>query len=300
MLEMQIMSPKAHQRFPDIVWNYSELKEGVEEAMADYKNLVVLPESEREFKATRAKLNKLYHAIEATRKSMKEKVMEPLVKFEEEVKTVEAPIVEAIGNIDSQLKEIEQIRRDRKREEIAGAFEKYVREHPGFPEYLDFKRLWDIWNPGTRDPWLNKTCTMETIMGQVEQTAESCRKAEKTLEALPDFGFEAVQYYKITLDLDAAIKKAAEMAEIQRTKAAIQKAEDKPMPTTPQNGPEKKEEPPKTGTGEADEGKETAPERVYTFIFETKVTVCQAKALGDFCRSNGIPLRNLTGKVKEA
>ena len=134
MLEMQIISPKEHQRFPDIVWNFDELKTGIESAMADYKNLVVVPESEREFKDTRAKLNKLYQAIETARKSMKEKVMEPLVKFEGEVKQVEAPIVECIDNIDTQLKEIDQIRKDRKRGEIFETFEEYVIDHPDFPE----------------------------------------------------------------------------------------------------------------------------------------------------------------------
>ncbi len=293
MLEMQIISPKDHQRFPDIVWNFDELKAGVENAMADYKNLVVVPESEREFKDTRAKLNKLYQAIETARKSMKEKVMEPLVKFEGEVKQVEAPIVECIENIDAQLKEIDQIRKDRKREEIFAAFEGYVLEHPDFPEYLDFKRLWSIWNPGKREPWLNKTCTMDTILGQIEQTAETCRKSIATLEKLPECGFEAIQYYKITLDLDAAIRKASEMAEIQRKKAEAEKP--KTMPTAPQNGPEKAVESPKKGP--AQETKKDS--QTYTFVFETTVSMEQAKTLGDFCRANGIPLRNLTGKVRE-
>ena len=296
MLEMQIISPKEHQRFPDIVWNFDELKTGIENAMADYKNLVVVPESEREFKDTRAKLNKLYQAIETARKSMKEKVMEPLVKFEGEVKQVEAPIVECIDNIDAQLKEIDQIRRDRKREEIFAAFEGYVVEHPDFPEYLDFKRLWSIWNPGKREPWLNKTCTMDTILGQIEQTAETCRKSVATLEKLPECGFEAIQYYKITLDLDASIRKASEMAEIQRKKAEAEAEKPKTLPAAPQKEPEKAVEAPKeVSTQETPKG----ALRTYTFVFETTVSMEQAKTLGDFCRANGIPLRNLTGKVKE-
>lgn len=296
MLEMQIISPKEHQRFPDIVWNFDELKAGIETAMADYKNLVVVPESEREFKDTRAKLNKLYQAIETARKSMKEKVMEPLVKFEGEVKQVEAPIVECIENIDVQLKEIDQIRRDRKRGEIEAAFEGYVSDHSDFPEYLDFKRLWGIWNPGKREPWLNKTCTMETILGQIEQTAETCRKSVATLEKLPECGFEAIQYYKITLDLDASIRKASEMAEIQRKKAEAEAEKAKTMPAAPQNEPVKAIETPKKGPAQ------DAPNdslRTYTFVFETTVSIEQAKTLGDFCRANGIPLKNLTGKVKE-
>jgi hypothetical protein len=295
MLEMQIISPKEHQRFPDIVWNFDELKTGIESAMADYKNLVVVPESEREFKDTRAKLNKLYQAIETARKSMKEKVMEPLVKFEGEVKQVEAPIVECIDNIDVQLKEIDQIRKDRKRGEIEAAFDGYVSAHPDFPEYLDFKRLWSIWNPGKREPWLNKTCTMETILGQIEQTAETCRKSIATLEKLPECGFEAIQYYKITLDLDASIRKASEMAEIQRKKAEAEAEKPKTTPAAPQNEPVKAVETPKKGPAQ-----ETQKDsRTYTFVFETTVSIEQAKTLGDFCRANGIPLKNLTGKVKE-
>ena len=222
--------------------------------------------------------------------------MEPLVKFEGEVKQVEAPIVECIENIDAQLKEIDQIRKDRKRGEIEAAFEGYVSAHPDFPEYLDFKRLWGIWNPGKREPWLNKTCTMETILGQVEQTAETCRKSVATLEKLPECGFEAIQYYKITLDLDASIRKASEMAEIQRKKAEAEAEKPKTTPAAPQNEPVKATEAPKKGPAQNTPSDSL---RTYTFVFETTVSIEQAKTLGDFCRANGIPLRNLTGKVKE-
>jgi heme-binding NEAT domain protein len=136
---------------------------------------------------------------------------------------------------------------------------------------------------------------METILGQIEQTAETCRKSIATLEKLPECGFEAIQYYKITLDLDASIRKASEMAEIQRKKAEAEAEKPKTTPAAPQKEPEKAVQAPKEGsTQEAQKGS-----RVYTFVFETTVSIEQAKTLGDFCRANGIPLKNLTGKVRE-
>jgi hypothetical protein len=86
------------------------------------------------------------------------------------------------------------------------------------------------------------------------------------------------------------------MAEIQRKKAEAEAEKPKTMPATPQNEPVKPVETPKKGPAqEAQKGSL----RTYTFVFETTVSIEQAKTLGDFCRANGIPLKNLTGKVKE-
>lgn len=314
MLEMQITSPKPGQKFPDIKWNFEELKQDIQTAMADYQNLVVTPEAEKDFKDTRAKLNKLYTAIENARKDMKAKAMAPFLKFEAEVREVEEPIVSAIGNIDGQLKEIDQIRKDQKKADIAEAYRQYVEQHADFPDFLDFQRVWGIWNPNSkRETWLNKTCGMDTIISQIGETADQVNRSLKTLKALPEYSFEAIQYYKVTLNIDAAIQKAAEMAEIQRRKALeeAKKAEaEKTMLQAPQNGPQNGAEGPKTSEKEEDNkniteakkfdsgavqaAQERSQERQYTFLFECTVTLSQAKALGDFCRDNGIKLVNKT------
>ena len=226
-MELQIISPKPEQRFPAIKWNYEELKVEIAAAMQDYQNLVVTPESEKDCKETKAKLNKLRTAIETARKDMKKKVTEPLVLFEKQIKEVEEPIDTAIANLDAQLKEIADAKKVQKRKDIELIWNGIAKK----PSYITLDRVWN-------ERWLNATYSMKQITEDLNGILAKNRQDVETIGKLPEFSIEAMQYYSQTLDVQAAIARAQEHAEIEKRKReAEQRAESEPkkMPEVPRN-----------------------------------------------------------------
>lgn len=284
-LELQIYSPKPENKFPTIKWNNEELKAEVAKAVADYQNLVVTPETERDCKDTRAKLNKLRTAIEDARKEMKRRVNEPYAIFEKQVKEVEAPIDQAVQNLDKQLAEIKVMRQEAKRKQIEEAYRKGIA-----PEWLKLEQIWD-------DKWLNVSVSMNDIIKSIDEKVSHINANLGVIANLPEFAFEAEELYKQTLDFKGAVEKAKQMSEIQKRKAAAEAAR-KAQEQAQQEQPEKvlpKEE--QNGAVEATKqplnGVEQEQPKKFTFRFVTTLTAAQATALGNFCKEQGITLTRI-------
>lgn len=292
-LELQIISPKPHQHFPDIKWNNEELKVEIAKAVADYQNLVVTPETEKDCKDTRAKLNKLRTAIEDARKDMKKRVLAPLDVFEAQVKEVEEPINTAIKNLDGQLLEIKQMKQERKRRDI---HEAYLQGK--YPEWLKLEQLWN-------DRWLNVSVSMDQIIKDITEQVSHINANLEVIAGLPEYSFEAEELYKQTLDFKGAIDRAKEMTMIQKRKEAAEaarKAQEesaKNLPDTPRKGDQEQAITPDTqdiaveAAKQPLKGVESDQARKYTFAFEVTLTKEQATALGMFCRNQGITLTQI-------
>lgn len=212
--------------------------------------------------------------------------MEPLKVFEAQVKEVEEPIDKAIANLDAQLAEIKALKQEQKRKEIEKQF-----KEGGFPDWLTLDQLWN-------DKWLNSTVTINQIITDIDEQVKHINGNLLTINALPEFAFEAEEIYKKTLDFGEAVRRAKEMSEIAKRKAAAEAAKN--TPTTPQNG----EKEPGTDTAlkierigtpvQGDKtpvnGGEADKPKVYTFRFDVTVTAAQAAALGVYCKEQGIKL----------
>jgi hypothetical protein len=308
-MELQIISPKPGQKFPQIKWNNEELKKEIAEAVKDYQNVVVTVETEKDSKTLRAKLNKLRTAIDDARKDMKKRVQEPFTIFEQQVKEVQAPIDAAIANLDKQLAEIKVLKQEQKRKDIEEQF-----KNGKFPEWLTLDQLWN-------EKWLNATVTMPQIIADIDEQMKHINANLRTIAALPDFSFEAEEIYKKTLDFGGAIHKAKEMSEIQKRKAeaearakqeeetreqaeqAEQENKEKPAHSNPQNGVENVDpnvrmrierigtptEPPK----QPQIATQAEQPKIYTFRFEVSLTAAQAQAMGAWCKAQGITLKQI-------
>lgn len=66
--------------------------------------------------------------------------------------------------------------------------------------------------------WLNKTTSMRSIEDVMNAFITSVEKDVDTLSKLPEFGFEALEVYKSTLDINRALNEGQRLAEIQRKK----------------------------------------------------------------------------------
>lgn len=209
-MELKILSPQEGGFVKEIRWNNEELKAEIAEKMQEYKSLAFTEETIKEAKADRAKLNKLRTAFEDERKRIKKLCMIPYDEFEKQVRELISLIDEPIQLIDSQIKEVEQKRRDEKRQKIEELFAGI-----GFQTFVVLDKIWD-------DKWLNASVALGKIEEQMKSRMYQIGNDVLTIRNLPEFSFEAMEVYKKTLDLTMAIQEGNRLSEIQKRKAAYE------------------------------------------------------------------------------
>lgn len=209
-MELKILSPQEGGFVKEIRWNNEELKAEIAEKMQEYKSLAFTEDTIKEARADRAKLNKLRTAFEDERKRIKKLCMAPYDEFEKQVKELIALIDEPIRLIDSQIKEVEEKRRDDKRKEIETLFPAI-----GFQDFVTLDMIWD-------EKWLNATVSMTKIEEQMKSRMYQIGDDVFAIHSLPEFSFEAMEVYKKSLDLTRAIQEGQRLSEIQKRKAAYE------------------------------------------------------------------------------
>lgn len=207
--------------FPEAIeFNYDDLKKEIIEKVSLYTNLVYTDEQIKEAKSDRSKLNKFVKALSDERIKIKKKCLKPYEDFEKKINELTAIVNEPISLIDKQVKEYEELKKSEKLAKIQEYFDE-VNTH-------DFLKLDDIMN----HKWLNASVSMKSIQEEINERIKVVAQDIATLSTLPEFGFEATEVYKSTLDVNKAISEAKRMSEIAKAKAeaeAMKQAE----PTTP-------------------------------------------------------------------
>ena len=203
-MELKIFSPTGEDPVRRIDWNYEELKTQLASKLEEYKGLVYTDEQITEAKKDKASLNKLRSAIEAKRKEVKARCLEPYNAFEAQIKEIVAMIDEPISLIDSQIKEYDEKETEKKKAEI-----KQIFAETGFGDYVTIEK---IWNPR----WINKTYSLKQIKQDMHDLQMKIGDEVYTINTtLPDdLSVIAGQWYAKTLDLNAALAKAAEVKRI--------------------------------------------------------------------------------------
>lgn len=189
-----------------VTFNDEEIETALSAKLEELRTVVYTDDQIKDAKAERAKWNALKKALNDEKIRVKKEFMTPLDDFEGKIKHFCSMIDDTVGLIDKQVKEYEQKKRDEKADAIAGLWNSI--EHP------DWVDLGTIWN----DRWLNATYGIKTIEDELHLAVASIAKDVQTIEALPEFGFEALEEYKRTLDLAGAIQEGQRLADIQRLK----------------------------------------------------------------------------------
>lgn len=195
-----------------ISFNYEELKQELMNKVEMYTNLVYTDEQIGDAKKDKANLNRLKEALNNERIRLQKEYMKPFDSFKGQIDEIISIIDKPVGLINKQVKEFEAKQKDEKMAAIEELF--------GTIGFQDFVRLDMIWN----EKWLNKSESMKKI--EEAMKSEMCRIGNDifTLQSLPEFGFEATEIYKKSLDVNKAIAEAQRMSEIAK-KTAAQKAE---------------------------------------------------------------------------
>lgn len=211
MVQMIISTPQLAERLPAVVWNYADVKEGVERKLAQYKDRVYTADMIGGAKADRAGLNKLADAIAAKRREVKAWYLEPFQAFENQCKEVEGMIAEASGEIDAQVKAFEAAEKDAKRAAIAA----YYDETAG--ELRETVSITAIFNP----KWLNKSYRLESAKMEIDATVQRIRDSLETIRTSCGADVAACMdvYLHEGLDLSAAIRKHQQLEKVRAAEA---------------------------------------------------------------------------------
>lgn len=190
-----------------ISFNYEELKAELTEKVAFYETLVYTDDQVKDAKADRATLNKLKKTLNDERIRREKEYMQPFNEFKAQVNEIIGIIDKPIAVIDKQVKEFEDQKKANKQKDIEELFASI-----GFQSFVTLDKI--------QDPkWLNASVSMKSIEEQMRARMYQIGDDVFTLSQLPEFGFEATEVYKQTLDINKAIKEAQRMAEIAKAKA---------------------------------------------------------------------------------
>lgn len=196
--------------FPEVIeFNFDELKEEIESRVSMYANLVYTDEQIKDAKADRANLNKFVKALSDERIKMKKQCLKPYEGFEAKVNELSKIVQEPIALIDKQVREYEEQQKKAKLEKIKEYYSGI--ENPD----LRWLELSAIYN----EKWLNASVSMKSIQEEIHSRLDQVGNDIKTLSELPEFGFEATEVYKTTLDINKALNEGRRLSEIQRRKA---------------------------------------------------------------------------------
>ena len=202
---------KEYQLPAEIKFNFEELKQEVVAKCDLYKSMVYTEDQIKDAKADKASLNKLKKALNDERLRLEREYMKPFEGFKAQVKELCTLIDKPVALIDKQITAAEDKRKAEKRTEIGSCFVTLER-----PEWLKLERIFN-------EKWLNTTYKMQDITAELDMTVTMINNNVATLNALPEFGFEALEEYKRTLDFNKALLEGQRLADIQKRKEEAQK-----------------------------------------------------------------------------
>lgn len=195
-----------------ISFNYEELKNTLMEKCHTYETMVYGDDQIKQAKSDRADLNKLKKALNDERIRREKEYMIPFNEFKEKINEIISIIDRPASLIDARVREFEQKKKEEKRNQIKALF-----DEAGLPEYITLDKVWD-------ESWLNSSVSLTRIKDCLKDVAYRDEQAMQMINNLPEFAFEAAEYYKQSLDITAAIAKASEHAQMEKAKKAAEEA----------------------------------------------------------------------------
>lgn len=193
--------------FPEAIeFNFDEIKQELSSKVEQYKTLVYTDDQIKDAKKDVAELRKFIKALSDERIKVKKQCLKPYEEFEAKVKELESVVNEPITLIDSQVKEYEAKQKQEKQDAIIELWKACEK-----PDWISLAMIENA-------KWLNSSTSMKSIQDEMESQLVQIKTNLDTLANLPEFGFEATEVYKTTLDINKAISEGFRLAEIQKKK----------------------------------------------------------------------------------
>ena len=208
-LSLVISNPERGKFLERIEWNREEFKTLVESAMERYNGIAFTEEQMKEAKAERAELNALKKAISDKRVQVKNEILAPYTRFENEVREITDLIEKPIAEIDRQIKAYEDNRKAEKRESLKRYFDKIAGDLES-DGVLSFEKIFD-------SRYLNATVSMAKAKKDIESKIERVRADLRTIESVEDeYKVIILDIYQKTLDIGAAMSEMYRLKDLKR------------------------------------------------------------------------------------
>lgn len=279
-MELKVKTPT----LPEVIsFNYEELKQEITEKVSTYTDLVYTEDQIKDAKKDMAMLRKFTKALSDERIRIKKDILKPYTEFEGKINELSGIVEKAIVKIDLQVKSYEEQKKAEKLEQIQEYWDRVTSpDHP-----LTLQRVMN-------SKWLNATTSMKSIQEEINGILAKYAEDLATLSNLPEFGFEAAEVYKTSLDMNKALYEAQRMAEIQKRKAEQERLKAEAEFAKHMNPPEPAEEqlPGQIGFSDAESFEQVVaeakgPEREW-IGFKAFLTVADAQALANLFAARGI------------
>lgn len=263
-------------------FNYEELKTGLIERTALYETIVYTDDQVKKAKEDRANLNRLKKALNDERLRLEREYMQPFQTFKAQINEIIGIIDKPVQVIDKQVKAFEERQKAEKRLQIEGYWQEVLDEEK-VPAAVCFSHIFD-------EKWLNASVSMKTIQKAIDDKLAKIAEDLAVVRSLPAYAFEAEECYLDTLDLARAVSEAHRLADMAEKKAAyeaeqarlkaeyaakMEAAEMKPTPATVQE------------SRTVEPAPAAEPQREW-IAFQAYLTPDEARALGQYMKSNGI------------
>jgi hypothetical protein len=259
--------------------NYEPLKAWALEQVAAYKGLIVEEDGIASAKTDCAKLRKIAKSASDYRISIKKEHEAKIAKTMEQLKEITDIFNGAAADIDAQVKEFDEKRKEEKRSAIGKIYADNI-------QYMEqFLPLQKIWN----EKWMNKGYGLDAITKEIKTLVESTQDNIKTIQMLgTKYESQMISAYLANLQMSDAIKKKTELeqieAEMERRRKAQEEAEQKSKEeetNMEQEEPVQQEEVPQT------------EEPTFRLAFEVFGNREQLNALVTYLRQSGLEYKRL-------
>lgn len=185
------------QEHAKISCNFDQVKQAIQDTLAEYKEAVFTEDSKTYAKKHVASLRAKKKDLQDNLREAKKEYMKPWDEFEGQAKTLIALYDEPINLINGQVQEFESNRIAKKKEFIQSLYAELVPEK--LREYIPLDRIYNM-------KWENATVKEKEIRGEMSGIAN---KIATDIEAVKNMDSEAVDgalsVYRANLDLKEAI-----------------------------------------------------------------------------------------------
>jgi len=268
MMELK-MAPYSIPESP--VFNYDELKTAISEKASLYETVVYTDDQVKTAKEDRANLNRLKKALNDERIRQEREYMQPFNAFKARINEIVAIIDKPIAVIDQQVKAFEEQQKEAKYAQIEAFWNSCE-----LPAPVKLLQIMDT-------KWLNASVSMKSIQETITTRLEQIGNDLSVVRQLPAYAFEAEQTYLTHLDLAQAIKESHRLQEMAERKAAHEAEVQRGIAEQEATIRESRTVEPVRNPDELP----TEPQREW-IAFQAFLTPDEAKALGQYMKSNGI------------
>lgn len=271
-MEFKLINPDTFVKV--IEFNYDDLQKWITEQVEKYQNLSYTDETIKDAKEDRAALNKFRERIDAARKDVKKRYLEPYNNFEEKVKKLLALIEEPAAEIDTQVKEYEERKKSEKEEQIKEYFNAVVGD---LSKLLSYDKIFD-------KKWLNATTNIKSVQTQIDQIIEKVKFDLQTIKDLKsEWELTLIDTYLQTLDIAAALREKTRLEE--RQKAIMEEGSVEQTMSIEQVANVSKQVNDQVSDQVSDQ---VEPVKIYTRKFWVKGSADQLRTLGQYMKERGI------------